>query len=221
MTGDKPTALIVDDELIIRELLRQTLQEQGYACEVAASGEEALVRLKKREFDVALLDIRMPGMSGMDLLVSIAHSNTKTRVIMVTAVSDVKTGVEAMKKGAVDYIVKPFSIDDVRTRVSEALETRNSEARRSAVGSDNGKTSPLHRQMDAIAHGVEARVERFDFHSRIVTEETIEVARQLGLPEQDIEEWASSRLKSRVDRDRRIQHTIGGPDRRTRLPVSS
>src|SRR4030067_893753 len=67
-------------------------------------------------------------------------------------------------------------------------------------------------RMDAIAHGVEARVERFDFHSRIVTEETVEVARQLGLPEQHIREWASARLKSGVERDKRIQWTVGGSE---------
>ena len=212
MIGNGLTALIVDDELIIRELLRQTLEEQSYACETAASGDEALARLKEREFDVALVDVRMPGISGMDLLATMARSYGKTRVVMVTAVNDAKTAVEAIKKGAADYIVKPFSIDEVRSKVKDALKNGVSSGHSLAAGRNRQNANPFHERMDAIAHGVEARVERFDFHSRIVTEETVEVARQLGLPEQHIREWASARLKSRVERDKRIQWTVGGSE---------
>ena len=95
-----PAVLIVDDEQPICELLCEVLGEQGYLCQSVNSGDEALALLKEKEFDLALLDIKMPGMSGIDLLGTISASYRNTSVLMTTAVNDMNTVVEAMQRGA-------------------------------------------------------------------------------------------------------------------------
>ena len=202
MSSVSPTILIVDDEQPICDLLYDVLSQQGYVCETTTSANDALSVLQQRPFDVALLDIKMHGMSGLELLDIMAKSHASTSVIMVTAVTDTNTAVKAMKKGASDYILKPFEIEEVRSRIASVMRER-------ALNVNNGYRSATQTRMDAIAKGVEARVERFDLHDRIVTERTIEVARQLGIPEADIDEWASARREFSSIREKRMGWVTG------------
>lgn len=121
MTSGCPRVLIVDDEEAIRDLLHQILDGEGYVSEAAASAEMALEKLQERSFDVVLLDIMMPGASGIELLSTLRESFEGMSVLIVTAVNDAATMDEAVGKGAFGYILKPFSIEEVRAKVGAAL----------------------------------------------------------------------------------------------------
>jgi DNA-binding response OmpR family regulator len=202
MTIKRPSILIVDDEQAICDLLGDVFSDQGYVCEAVNNVDDALARLKQSAFDVTLLDIKMPGTSGMDLLEHMHRSYPMTLVVMTTAVSDVNTAVEAMKSGASDYIVKPFTVEDIKNRVGIVLRDRVFSGNLTSSTARRRRDSPFQNQLDAIAKGVEAHVDQYDFHGKVVTEQTVEVAQHLGLPVKEIWEWASKRRESASVRER-------------------
>ena len=108
---DKTKILIVDDELIMRESLSGWLKRDGHVVVSAASGEDAMRMLKNSRFDILLVDIKMEGMSGLDVLRLVKESDPDVAVVMITAYGSISTAVEAMKKGAYDYLLKPFDPD--------------------------------------------------------------------------------------------------------------
>ena len=114
--------LIVDDEKNIRLTLSQALETLGAEIDTAANGEEALEKLKGREFGLILLDIRMPGMDGMEVLRRVREIRPDIRVIMITAYGTVDSAVEAMKLGAVDFLQKPFDPEEIRELVSRVMD---------------------------------------------------------------------------------------------------
>ncbi len=124
MMQSRGQVLVVDDEESIRGLLKGALEEAGYHVTTAADGEEALDKVSRQETEVMLLDIRMPGLSGLDVLRKVMGDYPDTSVVMVSAVADAATVVDAMKAGAYDYVTKPFNLDDVALRVRNALERR-------------------------------------------------------------------------------------------------
>ncbi len=101
----------------MRESLRDWLKDEGYEVEIAEEGEEALQRIGKEEFGVAILDLRLPGKDGLEVLKEATAQNPKLREIIITAYPSVETAVEAMKIGAVDYIVKPFTPDTLEKSI--------------------------------------------------------------------------------------------------------
>lgn len=124
MDETKLAILVVDDEESIRGLLRRKLGVDGYECDMASDGKEALWKAFMKDFDLVLMDIKMPGLSGMEALPQMVTDHPDTSVVMLTAVADAKTAVEAMKLGAYDYLTKPFDLDDLSMRVRRALERR-------------------------------------------------------------------------------------------------
>ena len=124
MSGEQVRILVVDDEETVRNLLRRTLEDIGYNVLAVPNGEEALVRMDQQEFEIVFLDIKMPGISGIEVLGKITADWPDTCVIMATGVSDAQTAVEAMKLGAYDYITKPFNRDDLVHKVQRAIEKR-------------------------------------------------------------------------------------------------
>jgi DNA-binding NtrC family response regulator len=116
--------LVVDDELAMRMGLQQVLKKEGYKVELAGDGQEALDRMAKESFDAIITDLRMPRQDGFSVLNLALSLNPQPLVIMITAYGDVPTAVQAMQKGATDFILKPFKIADVRTRVKTALIKR-------------------------------------------------------------------------------------------------
>ncbi len=116
--------LIVDDEGSIRDILCRKLESEGYNCVVAVNGREALWKAFMQDFDLVLMDIKMPGLSGMEALPKMVTDHPDTCVVMLTAVADLETAVEAMKVGAYDYLPKPFNMDDLIMKVERALERR-------------------------------------------------------------------------------------------------
>jgi len=125
MIGEQDRVLVVDDEEGVRNLLQRVLAEAGYNVVTAANGEEALDKVSQLKVGVVLLDIKMPGMSGMEVLQQLTTNRPEICVIMATAVADVQTAVEAMKLEAYDYITKPFNRDDVILTVQRAIEKRS------------------------------------------------------------------------------------------------
>ena len=121
---DRPRVLVADDEPSIRFVLRETLEDAG--CEVVDvdDGERALEQLAADAFQIAFLDIRMPGLSGLELLDRVNASGNDVAVVIITAQNTFENAVEAMKRGAFDYLVKPFGVAEVRALVGKALRTR-------------------------------------------------------------------------------------------------
>jgi two-component system response regulator PilR (NtrC family) len=116
--------LVVDDEASLREVLTIMLQREGYDVETAADGASAQTLLREADFDLIISDIKMPGVSGIELLRFVREHAPETMMIMITAFSTSEDAVEAMKLGAFDYITKPFRNDEIRLIVRNALERR-------------------------------------------------------------------------------------------------
>ena len=116
--------LIVDDELSVRNSLQAWFQEEGYTVDVAASGKEALTKITERNWDIFFLDIKMPGMSGLDLQEKIKKILPNSTVIIITAYASVDSAITAMKAGAYDYLTKPFDPDYVTLLVRNAVERK-------------------------------------------------------------------------------------------------
>ena len=119
----KSRILIVDDEHLIRWSLEKDLQQAGYSTQQAASGEEALSMMEQSHPDVMLLDLKMPGIDGFKVMEEARKMDFNPLFIIVTGMGDVKTAVRAVNEGAVDYICKPFEIEDVKLRIEMAIET--------------------------------------------------------------------------------------------------
>ncbi len=116
--------LIADDEHSIRFVLREALEAEGHTVEEVGDGDRALELLATGRFDVAFLDIRMPGLSGLELLDRLRASGSETAAVVITAESTMENAVQAMKRGALDYLVKPFSLADVAALAEKSLATR-------------------------------------------------------------------------------------------------
>ncbi len=116
--------LIVDDEAIVRNLLSEYLREQGFDCDVAGTGREAVDKLATSGYALVIADIRMPEMNGIQLLENISQRFPDVATIVVTAVCDIQTAIHTMKQGAYDYITKPFNLEHVGEAVKRALQLR-------------------------------------------------------------------------------------------------
>ena len=119
---DNESILVVDDDLDFLEIIKRILGKKGYEVEGANSGAEALTRLRAKSYDLVLLDIRMPGMSGMELLENLKANGISLPVIIITGHGDVPLAVRALKLGAFDFVQKPFNAHDLLDRVHAAFQ---------------------------------------------------------------------------------------------------
>ena len=149
--GHNPRILVVDDEPGVREMLRDFLEMNDFKCAMAEDGNSAVSNVRKSDFDLVIMDIRMPGLSGIEALRVIKDIEPHQQVIMVTAVAEVDTAVEAMRLGATDYVQKPFVLQEVLSKVDEALS-------KAALLREQEETQ--HRQMD------EAKTDRGNLNQR-------------------------------------------------------
>jgi two-component system response regulator PilR (NtrC family) len=117
--------LIVDDEEIIRDSLTFILRKEGYDVEEARNGAQALEKVMSTSFDIVITDIEMPEMRGTELLEKIALCSPQTFVVIITAYGSIETAIEALRKGAYDYILKPIEFEDLLFRVRKLLEHRS------------------------------------------------------------------------------------------------
>ena len=125
----KARLLVVDDEANLRAALRDLLSLMGYYVEEAQSGTEALELLESSVFDLVLLDVRMPGMSGVEVMNCVRELYPDMSIIILTAHATLESAVAAVRLGAVDYMLKPFNIEDLGTTISHALKERSQRLR--------------------------------------------------------------------------------------------
>ena len=135
------SVLVVDDDRDTSEMLKATLSDRGCAVDTAENGLDALERMRRRPFDVCLADLVMPEMDGLELLDHIRHDHPGTVVIVITGYGSVDSAVDAMKRGAADYLPKPFKLEELFLTISRVRETRKLEI-------ENGK---LRKQIDRLA----------------------------------------------------------------------
>ncbi len=119
---DKTKILIVDDEETMRLLLRHELEQRGFDVDEAESGEIAIEKLQKIYFNVVLLDIRMPGMDGMEVLRNVRQNNLADKVIMLTGVDELKIARDSLTLGANDYLTKPYDIITLSACINRVLK---------------------------------------------------------------------------------------------------
>jgi two-component system, NtrC family, response regulator HydG len=120
----KGRILIVDDELVVRDSLGKWFTSEGYTARPVSGGREALEVIQQSEFDIALLDIKMPGMDGMELQARLREADPDLTVVIMTGYASVDTAVQSLKRGAYDYITKPVDPDELSHIVGKALEIR-------------------------------------------------------------------------------------------------
>jgi DNA-binding NtrC family response regulator len=125
--------LVIDDEEIMREILEALLTREGYHVRLAASGAEGLELAKSVPFDAAIVDVMMPGMGGLAALEELKKLDEELPVLMITAFASVETAISAMKRGAFDYVTKPFKNDEVLVVVRNAVERRQLKAENTAL----------------------------------------------------------------------------------------
>lgn len=190
----KTRILVVDDEATIREILKRTLESEGYQCDSASDAAEALTKIDGCTVDLVLSDIMMPGKSGVELLREIREKSPDTAVIMVTAVADAQTAINAMKQGASDYVTKPFNLVEVMLSVDRALEKKelllaNREYRMKLEEKVEQQTEEIRNTflgaVKALAEALEAKDPYTNGHSMRVTELAVALARESGRSEEE------------------------------------
>jgi DNA-binding NtrC family response regulator len=153
----RKSVLIVDDEKNIRLTLSQALEAPALDIDTAVNGEEALAKLKEKPACLVLLDLKMPGMDGMEVLRRIRKSRSPVKVIIITAYGTIESAVEAMKLGAVDFIQKPFAPKEIRAMVTKVLD-RESLVAENAVSYEEhielAKKSIGQQEFDAAARRI-------------------------------------------------------------------
>ena len=194
-------ALLVDDEEAICALLSHRLAREGYQCRTCQSASEALELMKQGEFDVVISDLRMPGMSGMELLRKVRAQYPRVTFVVATGEGDVRVGIEAMKEGAADYLLKPFQMEAVVVSVARALENQRlsreiEEYRKNLEKMVEQRTKQLQaatkriestydETLEALGAALDLRDTETEGHSRRVSRYCLEIARAMGLsPEQ-------------------------------------
>lgn len=168
MGQEKSRIIVVDDEPGMREFLEIMLEKEGYSVETTADGRKAVEKIESRPFDLAIVDIQMPVMNGIEVLKRINEKKTDTTAIMITAFASHETAIEAMKLGAYDYITKPFKIDEIKLVIKKALEKRRLERENSRLrkeletkygfGNIIGRSSAILKVFDLIKRVAELKV---------------------------------------------------------------
>src|SRR5581483_10393512 len=125
--ADRGKVLVIDDELDIREGLEMLLQSEGYTVELAQNGTEGLHRLESHAYDLVLLDLMMPDISGMDVLSEVRKRDRDTPIFMITAYGSVEAAVNALKLGANDYFSKPWDNDKLIIEIDRMIAKRRLE----------------------------------------------------------------------------------------------
>ncbi|MGH7694744.1 MAG: HD-GYP domain-containing protein [Gemmatimonadaceae bacterium] len=190
--------LIVDDEPQLRRVLSRLMLSDGFEVDEATNGKEALAALQRRAATLVLSDLYMPELDGMELLKETRARHPDTAVIMITAVTDVSTAVHCLSLGAMDYITKPFHLEEVRARVRQALERRRlllenkdyQERLEERVAQQAHRLEQLFlASVQSLADALEVKDKYTHGHSMRVAMYSVAIARRLGLEDaiQDIE----------------------------------
>lgn len=126
----KPEILVVDDDSMVREVVVESIRMAGFSVDVCGDGQEALEKTAAKSYDLIVTDMRLPGLDGLSLIKRLKSSNSTTDVVVMTGYGSIENAVECMKAGALEYLIKPFTVDQIQVAVSKAIEHR--ELRRKA-----------------------------------------------------------------------------------------
>ncbi|HEX9282695.1 MAG TPA: HD domain-containing phosphohydrolase [Gemmatimonadales bacterium] len=182
--------LVVDDEPRLRRVLVRLLEGEGFTCAEAGSGTEALETMQQDPVPLVISDLRMPQMDGVTLLREIIAKWPDTAVIVVTAVAEVESAVACLQLGALDYVAKPFHLDEVRARVMQALDKRRlilenrmyHEQLEQRVGEQARRIEELSlERLQALVHFLEEKDPYTRGHSVRVANYATRIGRQMGL----------------------------------------
>ncbi len=202
--AEDASILIVDDEMTMREVLFRNLRAVGYQTRVAGSVAEALAALDREPADLVLSDVMMPGGTGLELLEQVKARYPDTAVVMVTALADIQAAIDALKLGAADYLLKPFSLDQVDLSVSRALTQRRLVLENHAYQVElerkvAEKTRALTRALEEMERIYDATIEvlgaALDYrdsetegHCERVTRYTVALARTMGCTSEQVKQ---------------------------------
>jgi DNA-binding NtrC family response regulator len=145
--------LIVDDDENIRKVLMAILEDKGYNIEAVGTAREAIKKAEKKHYNLALIDIRLPDMEGINLLTKIRDTTPRMRKIIITGYPTLQNAVDAVNKGADAYIMKPFDVERVLSTISEQLRKQELEKKYS---------------QDKVAEFIETRVKELDLEKEVV-----------------------------------------------------
>jgi putative nucleotidyltransferase with HDIG domain len=192
-----PRILVVDDENHVRSMIGSTLERQGYDVQLAASGHEALEILERNAFDLVLTDIVMQDGNGITLLDSIHAQQPQLPVVMVTAIHDIGVAIDSMRRGAYDYLLKPFEREHLVNTVQRALDHRQAlqeshNYQQNLEQVVRARTEMLRQAMENLEHSYDVTLEALgdaldlkdsetEGHSKRVTAYTIALARAIGI----------------------------------------
>jgi len=173
-----PTLLVVDDEEALRSALQRYLAREGYRVLTASSGEEAMALLRREAVGVVLLDVNLPGVSGLDLVPRVLELGAAAAIVMLTAVDDASTAALCLERGALDYLLKPVDLDRLGRVVAGAVAGGRP---RPAGQSPTGAVPQLPAAtLEALVNTIEARDPHLRGHSERVADLSAAVAAQLG-----------------------------------------
>ena len=147
---ESPRVLVVDDEKVIREILSDFLTMEGYLVRTVEDGDKALKELQRRSYNLVISDLKMPGMGGLELLEKIAELKQNVLTVIMTGFGTVETAIEAMKKGAYDYILKPFKIEEVVHVIERGLDRQRLQQENIRLK----EAVSLYKISEAIAHSL-------------------------------------------------------------------
>jgi putative two-component system response regulator len=201
-TEKQSSVLIVDDEALVRRTIRKSLASEGYICYEAENADKAINCLNTSPAEVVLLDIRMPGKTGKELLPEISAAFPNTAVIMATADIEPTTIVECLKNGALDYITKPFNVEQIIEAIKTVLAKKRLEFelkkhRGLVEGKVEEQTAELQKvfsgAIESLIIALEAKDKYTAGHSRRVTDMAVLIGKAVGLSEADLEDlrWAA------------------------------
>jgi response regulator RpfG family c-di-GMP phosphodiesterase len=189
-TSSAPYCLIVDDEPRLRQVMAHLMRSDGFQCVEAANGIEAMMLLETTPAILVLSDLRMPKMDGKELLRAIRARFPDVAVVMITAVADVEMAVSCLALGAADYVVKPYQLEDVRARVSQALDKRrlllenraHREHLEERVAAQSRRLEEMYwASVQSLAEALELKDPYTRGHSVRVSHYAAAIARSLGL----------------------------------------
>jgi response regulator RpfG family c-di-GMP phosphodiesterase len=188
--SESPHCLIVDDEPRLRQVLVHLMRNDGFTCLEAGNGEEAIAVLQRQQVSLVMSDLRMPKLDGLGLLREIRARWPDTAVVMITAVADVEVAVSCLAVGAMDYLTKPFHLEEVRARVGQALEKRRlvlenrdyQESLQEKVAQQARRLEELFLAgMQSLAEALEVKDPYTRGHSVRVSHYSVVIAKEMGL----------------------------------------
>ena len=201
-TGQK--LLVVDDEDSVRNALTRFLTARGYTVGDAANGEEALAALQADDYSLMLLDVRMPGMSGIELVPEALHEEPDLAILMLSAVGDATTAASCMQRGAYDYLTKPIELSDLSKAIDRALKRRDTMMQNREISSwlkeeVQRRTQEAERErekqqqltiatLEALINAQEAKNPFLSGHSARVAAFAASVAHHLSLTDDEVED---------------------------------